>query len=292
MKDNGVIYCRVSTKEQAQNLSLSTQQNICSDYCKRQGIEIDRVFVDAGESAKTVDRPEFQKLLTYCRDNKGRIKYVVVYQLSRFSRNTGDHFALRTLLSKLGITLRSATEATDETPSGKLVEGMLAVCAQFDNDVRAARTVAGMKAALEKGRWTFQAPLGYLNSHNNLGEQTLIFDPERAPTIQHAFDLCASGQYSKREIISMVTAMGLCTRKGRKLSPQTCDRLLRNTLYSGWIVVSKVGEAEPRKFCTTCERGGLSTGSISPIWESPVVHPSYQKPSGLSLTWSRSVRNM
>jgi len=32
--------------------------------------------------------------------------------------------------------------------------------AQFDTDVRSERTLAGMKAALSLGRWTFQAPLG------------------------------------------------------------------------------------------------------------------------------------
>ena len=37
---------------------------------------------------------------------------------------------------------------------------MLAAFAQFDNDVRSERTLAGMKGALSLGRWTFQAPLG------------------------------------------------------------------------------------------------------------------------------------
>jgi len=64
-----VIYCRVSTKEQTQNLSLPTQEGVCRDYCEQNGFECDRVFVDAGESAKTTDRPEFQQLLTYCREN-------------------------------------------------------------------------------------------------------------------------------------------------------------------------------------------------------------------------------
>jgi DNA invertase Pin-like site-specific DNA recombinase len=44
------------------------------------------------------------------------------------------------------------------------MEGVLAAFAQFDNDVRADRTRAGMRAALEQGRWTFVPPLGYLNA--------------------------------------------------------------------------------------------------------------------------------
>ena len=63
-----------------------------------------------------------------------------------------DHFALRSLLQSLGISLRSATEPIDDTSTGKLMEGVLAAFAQFDNDCRSDRTRAGMKAALELGR--------------------------------------------------------------------------------------------------------------------------------------------
>jgi hypothetical protein len=57
--------------------------------------------------------------------------------------------------------LRSATEPIDDTSTGKLMEGVLAAFAQFDNDVRSDRMRAGMKAALELGRWTCPAPFGY-----------------------------------------------------------------------------------------------------------------------------------
>ena len=65
-----VIYCRVSTKEQVKNLSLSTQLRACREYCEREGYEVAREFTDAGESAKTVDRLEFQNLLEFCRIHK------------------------------------------------------------------------------------------------------------------------------------------------------------------------------------------------------------------------------
>jgi hypothetical protein len=83
---------------------------------------------------------------------------------TRFARDKYDHFALRSHLQSLGISLRSATEPIDDTSTGKLMEGVLAEFAQFDNDCRSDRTRAGMKAALELGRWTFLAPIGYLNA--------------------------------------------------------------------------------------------------------------------------------
>jgi DNA invertase Pin-like site-specific DNA recombinase len=55
----------------------------------------------------------------------------------------------------------------------KMMEGVLAAFAQFDNDVRSDRTRAGMKAALELGRWVFLAPIGYLNTPRAMGKSLM-----------------------------------------------------------------------------------------------------------------------
>jgi DNA invertase Pin-like site-specific DNA recombinase len=81
------------------------------------------------------------------------------------------------------------------------MEGVLAAFAQFDNDVRSDRTRAGMKAALELGRWTFPAPLGYLNAPK-WSNASLVHDPERAPLVRQAFEDLATGQYTKQEVIA------------------------------------------------------------------------------------------
>ena len=81
-----VIYVRVSTKEQTENLSLPTQLRACEEYCRRQGYEILERFHEEGESAKTTDRSQLQSLLKYCRTRKGKVHFVVVYNLTRFAR--------------------------------------------------------------------------------------------------------------------------------------------------------------------------------------------------------------
>src|SRR6187397_3215075 len=203
-----VIYVRVSTKEQTENLSLPTQLKACEEYCERQGFHVLARFREEGESAKTADRTELQKLLQFCRKNKGTVQFVVVFNLTRFAREKYDHFALRAHLKSLGISLRSATEPIDDTSTGKLMEGVLAAFAQFDNDVRSERTRAGMRAALELGRWTFPALLGYLNVPKWSGK-SLVHDPERAALVKQAFEDLATGRYTKQEVIARVTAAGL-----------------------------------------------------------------------------------
>jgi len=87
-----VIYVRVSTKEQTENLSLPTQLRACEEYCRRQGYEILERFHEEGESAKTTDRNQLQNLLTFCRLNKGRVHFVIVFNLTRFARDTLPEF--------------------------------------------------------------------------------------------------------------------------------------------------------------------------------------------------------
>ena len=124
---------------------------------------------------------------------------------------------VETHLQSLGISLRSATEPIDDTSTGKLMEGVLAAFAQFDNDVRSDRTRAGMKAALELGRWIFLAPIGYVNAPRATGK-SLMPDPERAAIVRRLFKHYATGTYTKQEILQKATEWGLTNRRGQPLS--------------------------------------------------------------------------
>jgi site-specific DNA recombinase len=240
-----IIYIRVSTKEQTENLSLPTQLRVCEEYCRREGFEILERFREEGESAKSADRRELQRMLTYCRSNKGKVHFLIVFNLTRFARDKYDHFALRSHLKSLGISLRSATEPIDDTSTGKLMEGVLAAFAQFDNDVRSDRTRAGMRAALDLGRWTFLAPLGYLNAPRAMG-QSLMPDPERGPIVRRLFKEYATGRFTKQQMLQKATQLGLTNRRGQPLSSQAIGMLLRNRLYIGMIDVPDFGVRDKR----------------------------------------------
>ncbi len=224
----------------SQNLSLSTQEQQCRMYCAQNGWEVGRVFIEQGESAKTTNRPEFRNLLIYCRENKKKVDFVVVYSLSRFSRHTTDHHSVKAVLSSFGVRLRSATEPIDDSSSGKFIESMIAAVSQFDNDVRAERTIVGMRAAAEEGRWPFPPSIGYrMVSTNSFSRMEQ--DPERAPLIRSAFELFATGTYEQDQVLKKVTAKGLRTRKGKKLTLQTFSSMLRKPIYSGRISIPTWG---------------------------------------------------
>ena len=101
--NRAAIHVRVSTKDQVDNFSHSTQQKACRDFCARNSFDVDKVFVEEGESAKTANRTQFQKALVYCRENKGKVKWVVVYAVSRFARTSHDHLATGAFLGSVGV---------------------------------------------------------------------------------------------------------------------------------------------------------------------------------------------
>ena len=242
MRRRAVLYCRVSTKEQVSNLSLTTQERVCRDVCRREGFEVAAVFIEEGESAKSIHRTRLIEMLAFCRTARPRIDAVVVHSVSRFSRNVLNHHSIRNTLLAFGTTLVSATERLDNSPAGKLVETLIAGVAQFENDVKSQRTIEGMKEANRLGRWTWTAPIGYVNSKDR-SNHSLLVDSERAELIQKTFELASSGKYSKAELLRVITNLGLRTKKERKLSPQTLGTLLTNPVYAARLRATKWGGA-------------------------------------------------
>ena len=242
-KNGAVIYCRVSTKEQAENFSLATQEGTCREFCDREGLVVLKVFSEA-ESARTVDRAQFQAMQEFCVRHRKEVAAVVVYSVSRFSRQTSDHLTVKLLLQKLGIDLRSVTEPIDPSPTGRFTETVMSAYSQLENELRALRTKDGMMAAVQSGKWVHRAPLGYVNANVPGG---LLKDPARADLICTAFELFVGGD-GKTEILKKVTDLGLRTQTNTELSIQSLDNLLRNPVYGGLISIPKWGLEVPGRF--------------------------------------------
>ncbi len=229
-----VIYCRVSSKEQVEGTSLETQERLCREYAERQGWQVSQLFIEMGESAKTADRTEFTKAIAYCATKKNRVDYFVVYKLDRFSRRTEDHLTIRAVLHKVGTELRSVTEPINESPTGKLMETVIAGFAEFDNNVRTERTKGGMVARVHEGIWQWHPPLGYYKPQR--GKKTnIVPDPVTAPIIRAGFEEYAKGGRTFTAMAAFLTSRGLLTRRGKPIHPQEVQKLLRNQVYCGVI---------------------------------------------------------
>lgn len=236
-----VIYIRVSTAEQVENHSLAAQERACIEFCARNDLDVVRIFREEGKSAKTPDRPELQQLIRYCVENAKAqsITALVVYKTDRLARDMGDHVVIRQQLKFLGVGLCATQEAFDDSPQGAFVEGMMALMAQFDNEMRAVRTRDGMREAARAGRWVWQAPVGYRKPFVGVVGPSLELDPERAPLVAATFEEMATGTRSRASVLDHVTRLGLRTRDGKPIAKQTFQRILMNPLYAGRVVVPR-----------------------------------------------------
>jgi site-specific DNA recombinase len=233
----GIIYCRVSSLEQVDGTSLESQERICKEYAEREGIEVLGVFVDKGESAKTADRPQFLKAISFCSLKKNKTDYFIVYKLDRFARNQSDHFAVQSTLNKYGTTIRSATEPVDDSPIGKFLMSNLSAVAEFDNNIRSERSSTGMRERLKQGIWVWPAPIGY----KRLEKGGVLVPDTDAHFVRLAFNEYVKGTYTYKTLAAFLFEKGLRSKVGRKYELQTIQKMIHNPLYCGVVAKPEWG---------------------------------------------------
>lgn len=230
-----VLYLRVSSEEQVRGTSLDNQQSCCEDYCRRNDLQVIKIFREEGESAKSDNRPLFQEMLRFCAIKKNQIDHVLVYKLDRFARNSTDYHINVAALARSNTTVRSATEPIDDDPVGHLLETVLAGIAQFDNDIRGERSRLGMLQIAERGGWNFKAPLGYQQARLPDGLPIIEENPETGPAVRKLFEAIASGRCRASELPRYAVKLGLHSHNGSPLHPQTIYKMLRAEVYAGRI---------------------------------------------------------
>ena len=117
-----VIYARYSSDNQREE-SIEGQIRECMEFAERNGITVFGTYIDRALSAKTDNRPEFQRMI---KDSYRKLfDTVLVWKLDRFARNRYDSAYYKNILKKNGVKVISAKENISEGPEGVLLESML-----------------------------------------------------------------------------------------------------------------------------------------------------------------------
>ena len=229
-----VIYCRVSTKDQAeQGFSLDAQETKCTEFAQKNGYEVTKIFIERGESAKTQDRTQLTKMIEYTIKNKEKISALIIWKFDRLARNLSDQTELVKNFSNLKIRTLSVTEDNNDNATGNLMRNIIGSFAQFENDVKSERTKEGMKQAIKEGYWCFPAPIGYKFVKSESGRSVL--EPnEDSEYIKQAYNIAEKGIYKQTEILNKLKFKGFTKIK----SSNHLSRILRNPLYAGLLKVS------------------------------------------------------
>jgi site-specific DNA recombinase len=126
------LYARVSSERQAEkDMSIAAQLKALRKYAVEHGWEVYREFVDEAESARSTNRPAFKEMIALARQRHKCFDAILVWKLSRFARNREDSIIYKSLLRKYDISVVSMNEQVDDSPAGKLLEGMIEVIDEF-----------------------------------------------------------------------------------------------------------------------------------------------------------------
>jgi hypothetical protein len=161
-----------------------------------------------------------------------------------------DSVTYEILLREWEIVPVAATQQTADDAVGRYMRRNLQCNAEFDNAVRAERSIRGMKAAaIERGRFVNPAPIGFRN--NGKRSPSLLVDEKTAPLIRGMFEHVASG-HTLNDALRWARERGLRGRKGAAITMQTASQTLRKPAYKGvletkgkHIRVSRQGDWEP-----------------------------------------------
>lgn len=153
-----VLYLRVSTPRQARKNNETTrfpqQREYCRQKAKELGAEVVGEYIDAGETARTVDRPQLQQMLTDMTDAGAGFDYIIVHKLDRLVRDRADDAMMLVAMKKTRTTLVSVSEAIDDTPAGRMLQGIMASINQYYSDNLSNESKKGMAQKARNGGTT------------------------------------------------------------------------------------------------------------------------------------------
>jgi len=210
-----VGYIRVSTKEQAESkLSLTHQEEKIRAHAVSKDLKLGRIFNDAAESAKDLNRPAVQELLGEIE--KGRVAHVIILKLDRLIRSVENLGFLIRLFNKKGVTLSSVQESLDtSSASGRMVTNLLGMIAQWERETIAERTAAAL--GVKRGRGEKLGgirPYGWAVKTVS-GTKTLIPDPKEQKTRAGILASVAAGK-GYQEVAEALNAAGTRPRSGAR----------------------------------------------------------------------------
>ncbi len=227
-------YIRVSTTEQVrEGASLDAQERVIREHAARNEWQVDKIFIEKGESAKTTDRTELQAMLRYCKEHQKQLDSLLVYKIDRLTRKAADFYALKGIFYSFGIDLVSVSEPMKDDPVGNFLGNMLAGHAQLDNDIRSERCMGGMKEAVRHGRFVWKAPIGFRNT-TICGKKNIEPEEPQAGFIARGFRLVEGG-YTPTEALRTLERDGFQQRNGKKVTFSHWSKILHHSLYAGYI---------------------------------------------------------
>lgn len=200
----------MSTEKQANfGISLEAQSEKVRAMAGLQGAELVDVIVDAGESAKTLNRPGMERLMSLV--DASAVNMIIIAKLDRLTRSVKDLAELLERFTRRGVSLVSVAESLDTgTAAGRLVLNIMVSVSQWEREAIGERTRDAMRHKRSKGERVGTLPFGYSLAVDGLH---LEANPTEQGILSRMKELKLAGR-TTREIAGVLNAQGFTTRRG------------------------------------------------------------------------------
>ena len=230
-----VIYCRVSTQEQAQRDALAVRVEEAQNAVKSNEWVLVDQYIEMESGTTKHGRSEYMRLLDDIKD-KNKFDIIVIKSLDRLNRSAKNWYLfVEELVNNdklLYIYMDRAFYKTDD----RLISGVKAILAeQYSRDL--SSKINNAHEYRQKNGTTV------LINNNTYGyvknpDKSVSIHPEEAEMIRKIYRLAAQGCGS-RTISKILYQDGIRNRNGNQLEESSIRRIIKNPLFKGIVVMNK-----------------------------------------------------
>lgn len=218
-------YARYSTEHQTDS-SIAYQMRKIEEYCAENGITISARYADEAMSGTNTQRPAFQSL---CRDAAQRkFDAVVIYDISRGSRDVADWFGFRKQMAVLGIQVISVEDHIGDilNPADYLTELITVGLGQHHVLTSRQKSMDSIATKAKTGQFLGGTPnFGY-----DIVGGKYVINPAESKIVQTIFQMYAAGK-SYGEILGEIGEVR--GKRGKIMGKNSLYYILRNERYAG-----------------------------------------------------------
>jgi site-specific DNA recombinase len=254
------LYARVSSGEQERQQTIDSQLDGLRTRAAELGGQVVGEYLDNPYTGTTLVRPALDQLRTDAAG--GMFSVMLIHDPDRLARGRAY---LRPMmhdeLARHGVTISYLKYEIDDSPEGRVMDGMVSLFAEYERTKILDRTRRGMEYKVKEGHiWRARPPFGYdyippvkPEKHGHL----VVLDDE-ALWVRRIFAWMADGK-SALWVRDELNRLGVPTKHGRAWHDTTIGNMLRNPLYSGMAAWGRTHAVEATNPSTLYHRRAKSS---------------------------------
>ena len=174
------IYARYSSSAQ-NDASIEQQVAECTQYARKNNLNVVTTFEDRAMSGRSDNRPGFQRMIRAAE--RGEFQVLLTYKSNRIARNMYDALRYENRLDKAGVKVVYCKEDFGDNAAGRMALRVMMSINEFYSDNMAEDIRRGLKDSASKGKVVGAIPYGYKKG----ADGRPVIDEDIAPIIQEIF---------------------------------------------------------------------------------------------------------